>query len=143
MREFLKALKPGYEPPTHKTIKTYLMGMYEQAKQDVKSCLKDLPVCFTTDMWTSVATQGYITVTAHYIDADWNLVNLVLATREMDCRHTGENIAQCLTDIKNEFSISEVLSVTTDNATNMHSACQVMGVPQVKRFAYTQVSVSC
>lgn len=137
MRDFLKALKPGYEPPTHKTVKTYLMGMYAKAKDDVKACLKDLNVSFTTDTWTSVATQGFITVTAHYIDVNWELVNLVLATREMDCRHTGENIGQCLIDIQNEFSISGVLSVTTDNASNMHSACKAMSVPQVKCFAHT------
>ncbi|KAJ8318833.1 LOW QUALITY PROTEIN: hypothetical protein KUTeg_003924 [Tegillarca granosa] len=75
-------------------------------------------VSLTTNIWTSLATEGYICLTAHYLDKNWQLQNKLLATRVMEDRHTGVNIGKIITELKNEFGIKE-LSVVTDNAANM------------------------
>ena len=47
----------------------------------------------TSDLWThEVTSRAYITVTAHYINSDWKLCAVVLATREMENSKTAVNI---------------------------------------------------
>lgn len=36
-----------------------------------------------SDYWTSLATEGYISMTAHFVDDQWNFHNSVLATRKV------------------------------------------------------------
>ena len=56
-------------------------------------------MALTTDIWTSMATETYMTVTAHYIDPNWKLQNFVLETLSFPERHTGVNIAQKLKEV--------------------------------------------
>ena len=76
-------------------------------------CLRDTIsgkyLAMATDLWTS-HQRSYITVTAHYLTTDWQLKVNVLATRPIDDRHTGQNIAKHLQHIANEFGIC--ISVT-------------------------------
>ena len=53
-------------------------------------------VALTTDIWTSMATEAYMTVAAHYIDPNWKLQNFVLETLLFPERHTAVNIAEKL-----------------------------------------------
>lgn len=52
----------------------------------------------TTDGWTSRAAQGYtcITITAHYIDDNFEIQNHTLQTRQLNSSHTAENLAEVL-----------------------------------------------
>jgi hypothetical protein len=75
----------------------------------------------TTDMWTERFTQtSYITLTAHYITSDWNIVERVLSTREFDpeLRHTAVNIKEAVDNILQDFNldISKVVFVTDRGA---------------------------
>ena len=61
----------------------------------------DLPpvgesLAITHDGWTSCATESYDTVTAHYINKDWELRSAVLQTSKVEGCHTGEHIAERL-----------------------------------------------
>ena len=58
-----------------------------------------------SDHWTSPANQSYITVLREYIDKNWNMQSVVLATRKTEKRHTGVNIASDMTEIAKEFEI--------------------------------------
>ena len=46
-------------------------------------------VALTTYIWTSMATEAYMTVTTHYIDPNWKLQNLVLETLISRKTHWG------------------------------------------------------
>jgi hypothetical protein len=56
---------------------------------------------------TIFSNSSYVTVTVHYINNDWFLVDRVLATREFDpdLRHTGANIRLEVLAILSDFSI--------------------------------------
>ena len=58
-------------------------------------------------------------------------------TRTTTDRHTGENIASHLNDVKQEFGIREVSALATDNATNMVAAASEAGMPRVPCFSHT------
>jgi hypothetical protein len=53
-------------------------------------------ISITTDAWTSQATTSFLTVTAHTLDEDWNMVSRVLQTREFKQPHDGEHIKQII-----------------------------------------------
>ena len=50
-------------------------------------------VALTCDIWTSRATQEYLSITCHYMDRDWNLRSYVLETIDFSIDHTSENVA--------------------------------------------------
>uniref|UniRef100_A0A1A7WZH3 Uncharacterized protein n=1 Tax=Iconisemion striatum TaxID=60296 RepID=A0A1A7WZH3_9TELE len=43
-------------------------------KTELRTQLATANVALTTDCWTSLTTESYITVTCHYIEPDWQLV---------------------------------------------------------------------
>jgi len=78
----------------------------------------------TTDLWTHEKTNvGYITVTAHFIDAEWKTVSVILATRSVEERHTGKVIQQTVRSILEEFrAYRPGNTYVTDNASSMKAA---------------------
>jgi len=84
-------------------------------------------VALTTDIWTSRATQAYITVTAHYISIDWKLFACVLETKGFPERHTGQAISEKLTEIAQHFALTEkVTAVVHDQAANMELSLEIL-----------------
>jgi hypothetical protein len=52
-----------------------------------------LSVCLTYDPWTSMAKEGYMDVTVHYIDSQSNPHNRCAGIEHLQRSHTGELIA--------------------------------------------------
>lgn len=63
-------------------------------------------IALTTDGWTSLATEACVTVTAHFIDNDWELEDVILKTTEEQKSHTAENVAECSSNILGEYNVS-------------------------------------
>ena len=65
--------------------------MYDQAKKKLVDFLAevDSSLALTTDIWTSMSNDAYITVTAHWISSEWEIKCFVLATKEFPGSHTG------------------------------------------------------
>ena len=53
----------------------------------------------TTDLWTSANSDPYMTLTVHFIDKEWSLQAFCLETVPMFVDHTGQNIADAIADI--------------------------------------------
>ena len=69
----------------------------------------------TLDMWEDkYRRRPYITFTYHYINEDFNLIHLTLATRTLKPPHTGEAISEAIFDIKEEFQLNtkEIFAVS-------------------------------
>ena len=142
-RAFCEALNSRYKVPSRKTVSKYLESIYEEEKLKLVDKVKELPVSATTDLWTSNCMQGYITLTGHFVSSDWKLCSHVFATRVVEERHTGTNIASEISKIIQEFGVSELVAIATDNASNMGIACKELGVFQVSCFAHTlQLAIS-
>ena len=68
-RAFVHELDPTFQLPVKTTIRKYLDIEYQEKKETVRNLLSQQPsVALTTDIWSSRARQGYITVTSHFID---------------------------------------------------------------------------
>lgn len=83
----------------------------------------------TSDGWSSLAKDSYVSLTAHYIDNDWNLVTRCLKTQYHPEAHTAENLADFYKDALSEFGLKTgyVVTLTTDSATNMVASARVAG----------------
>ncbi|CAC5388547.1 unnamed protein product [Mytilus coruscus] len=94
----------------------------EKEKSEMKSCKN---VSITQDGWKSCNTESYSCVTAHLITNQWELVNAVLQTKKVKWFHTGENIANALTEVKDQWSLPDIIAVT-DNAAKQKKAFQIL-----------------
>ncbi len=101
-RELLAFFEPGYNPPSAAAL---VRRKHLIAQQQLKDKLgkEVLVVAFTTDIWTSIATEAYVTVTCHYVSCGWQMKAFVSSTRAFPVRHTGVEIAHKLGEIAAEL----------------------------------------
>ncbi|KAJ8332552.1 hypothetical protein SKAU_G00423410 [Synaphobranchus kaupii] len=73
-------------------------------------------VALTTDCWTALTTESYITVTRHYIEQDWQVKLAVLLTESMSVRHTADNLAEKLNQaVESRGLTGRVIACVHDN----------------------------
>lgn len=87
-------------------------------------------VSFTFDAGTSRAFDPYLTVTAHWIDAEWKLRDQVLAFREIIGDHSGQNTGAILIGVLSEYGLATPDKLgwgTADNSTVCDKALRVLG----------------
>ena len=104
-RNLMDFLEPECKVPLHQTIMRRINKMYGEVEGVVEKGLNDVcDVAITTDAWTSLATESYVTVTVHYITKEWQMMSADLDTSDLDERHSAENLAcvQTLLAIVNE-----------------------------------------
>ncbi|XP_065326764.1 E3 SUMO-protein ligase ZBED1-like [Pelmatolapia mariae] len=136
----IKTLEPRYVIPSRRFFAdTAVPNLYIDVKRKVEESLSTAErVALTCDAWASRAVDSYVTITAHYLTADWRLLSYVLQTRTLHESHTGANIANLLQNAAQEWGIADKnLVVVTDNASNMTIATQLAGYLHVKCFAHT------
>lgn len=114
-------------------------SLYEDCHSKVKRCLDAAnSVVLTTDMWTSRATEAYLTVTGHIIDENWEMQVYVLETSSFSEKHSADNICSELKRITDEWGITaKVQAVVTDNGANMVAAVLRAGWAHYPCFAHT------
>ena len=68
-------LNPQVKSISRNTAKSDVLMVYEKEKEILKFVLESIPsrICLTSDLWSFVTTDGYLALTAHYIDNDWVL----------------------------------------------------------------------
>ena len=80
-RKFCAALQPLFKVVSRNTIKKDILDMYEVQKISLMNSFQQgqSRIAVTTDMWTANhQKKGYMAVTVHYIDDNWNLKNYLL-----------------------------------------------------------------
>ena len=72
-------------------LQNHVLKMYKREKDKLKIVLGSLPgrICLTSDLWTSISTDGYVSLTAHYVDLNWKLQKFFLNFCLMPPPHTG------------------------------------------------------
>ncbi|XP_058081736.1 zinc finger BED domain-containing protein RICESLEEPER 2-like [Magnolia sinica] len=117
--EFARCLNPRYEKVSRTTIKRVCMKMYESEKLKLKGQLESISrISLTSDLWTaSNQRKGYMSLTAHYVDAEWKLCKRIISFRYLAPPHTGLMISSCMYKCLVEWGIEKKIStITLDNA---------------------------
>jgi hypothetical protein len=88
-------------------------------------------ISFTFNIWTSEGTGSnpYILITAHYVNSpvgkpnQWALKEDQLAFALLEGHYTRANIASIITNILNEYGISQKVSILSFHPVQMLTAC--------------------
>ncbi|XP_035981373.1 zinc finger BED domain-containing protein 1-like [Fundulus heteroclitus] len=123
-QDLIGFMEPGYNIPLRTSITSRLEARFEKKKSEVKTKLAAVTaVALTTDCWTALTTESYITVTCHYTDENWLLKSAILITTSMSDRHTADNLAEKLNYIVETWGLSgRVTACVHDNARNIVQA---------------------
>jgi hypothetical protein len=71
------------------------------------------------DLWSSPNYLAIAAIVAHFVNADWTVSTVLLAFRDLEGPHSGENIATVITAVCQEYLITDRLGCfVLDNATN-------------------------
>jgi len=125
-------IKDEDELPDPTTVsRSGLNTVYDQTVSVVKRIIKDSPTTdrITTDMWTdNYRHRSYMTVTLHFCSSDLCMQSMVLRTVVFTERHTGDNIAKQLKNIRTQFGLdSKTVIYITDQRSNVLTACKIAG----------------
>ena len=128
-QRFLKMLvylEPGYKVPSWKHITSIIQQKHKLGTKHLQERLSDVTsLALTTDIWTSTATEAYITVTEHFIAPSWNFCSYVLEKAAFPDHYTGPAILlSSFTNFKVEPT--KVVAIIHDQALNMELSLSIL-----------------
>jgi hypothetical protein len=108
-------------PVTHQTIANWVLATYYDAQETIKERLSKAKsqIHLSFDGWTSPSYKGFLGVAAHFLGEEYELEHLLIGFREVEGRHIGENIAEVLLRLIEEYELEDDLGCfIADNASN-------------------------
>ena len=64
-------------------------------------------LAITADLWTSVATESYLTVTYHFLNKQWEMKSTILGTLPLSGSHTTTDIVAWIKELVYESRIRQ------------------------------------
>jgi hypothetical protein len=116
--------------PTADTIVRWIKRDFQAYKSPIIELLNKVEgnIHFTFDLWTSSNLLCLNGLYAHYLDAFGKKKKILLSIPSITDSHTGENIAQGVASIIQEFGLKERIGYfVLDNAANNDKAIQTLG----------------
>ena len=113
------AHNPRFAKVSRQTTTKNLGKLFTERRDKLKNFM--LPaassIALTSNIWSGNAKEDYISVIAHYVNANWELKKRVIGLRLIEVKHSGENIAERIAAVVEEYClIDKIFSVTLDNA---------------------------
>jgi hypothetical protein len=137
LQKVLKILNPRRPRISRRTITREIGDI--AAKSDAESALSLKQADFlsgTTDVWTDENGCDYVSLTAVFVNIDWELEIYVLGCSPLEGRHTGENLASALRSIAVSEGIEDaVFMFVTDNASA--AKCQMAITKKMSKYSET------
>ena len=128
-REMIKTINPMYQLPHKDYFSRFAIpSLYAEVRTDVEKKI-------TSSRFT---TEPYLSYTLHVIDEEWSLQSYCLQANFMPVSHTGENLQDALSSTIQDWNLDETRQVviTTDNASNIRLACQLLKWRQLTCFGH-------
>ncbi|XP_058742086.1 zinc finger BED domain-containing protein RICESLEEPER 2-like [Vicia villosa] len=114
---FCYQMQPQFTIPSRRTIARDCFQIYLDEKVRLKALFKSdcNRVAITTDCWTSVQNLNYLTLTAHFIDKDWQYQKRIISFASIP-NHRGKTVGKKVEDVLKEWGLKNVSTITVDNA---------------------------
>ena len=112
-------------PHSGNTIRSDCFKYFKEAKLVIKELLSTArsQIHLSFDLSTSPNCKALLAVTAHWTSSTYKAEATLLAIRELEKEHTGENIAQSVYDVIKDYNIVNNLGYfIMDNASNNDTA---------------------
>jgi len=139
-RRFVNTLEPRYTFPTPVQIATKVLPeLHRSEVAKLRAELQKVPyVTVTTELWATPVTEGFLTVSVHYLDSEWNRHSSVLETCKITENDSQEKIAEELNRVFQSWGLlGKITCVVIDNSVNVDAAVQILRLPHLPCFAYT------
>lgn len=120
----VRSLFPGVKIPSRRVLCEDIDMLAESARLRIAELVKHRFCAITTDAWTSLATESYMSLTVHFITDDFRSVNLPVECSPFRGSHTAERIKEKTDDMLAAYGIETtfVSAVVADNAANQVAA---------------------
>ncbi|XP_024030779.1 zinc finger BED domain-containing protein RICESLEEPER 2-like [Morus notabilis] len=122
LRAMLQYLYPDVELISRNTAKAICLKMYEKEKAKIKNMVIACPgrISLTSDLWSSLTSDGYLCLTAHFVDKNWKLQKRILNFCNMPPPHTGIALSEKIYSLlHDDWGIEgKIFTITLDNATS-------------------------
>ena len=139
-QQFLLVILFRYPVPCRPTIKKVIGKKYEVEQQKIKKRINDCKegVATTTDGWTSIANDGYLSLTGHGITDEWELIAFCIDILVLTERHTGEYLAEELSNLFDKWGMDKSIipAIVTDSAANVRKAGRILDIPNPPCFGH-------
>ncbi|KAI0504116.1 hypothetical protein KFK09_015063 [Dendrobium nobile] len=119
VRALLLYLRKDLQLLSRNTVRSDCKKIFIKEKHNIMEQFSKVTsrVCLTSDLWTSINTDGFIYLTAHYIDNDWVLQKKIINFSFMPSPHDGISIFEKILSLLVEWKIeAKLFSITLDNA---------------------------
>ena len=126
---YLNKRVDGYLPGSRDTIRAWTIRTYEANKKAIQKQLFDAQTAIhiTADLWTSGNRKSILGVVGHYISKEGELKHNVLAVRDVQGEHSGENQAAVIVDVLVDYRIEQKLGFFVgDNAASNNVLCKAV-----------------
>jgi len=126
-KHFCRTLQPQFAFPSRFTIPRDCFKLYLEEKLRLRALFRSYcsRVALTTDCWTSVQNLGYLVLTAHFVDNEWNYVKRIFSFSGVP-NHRGDTIGKHVEDVLRSWGLRNVSTITVDNASSNDVAVGVL-----------------
>ena len=81
-QQLMAYLEPAYRLSSDTRFTHLIERMYASVKAEVVKVLSNIDfLSITGDIWTSMATDSYLTLTLHYIDKNWEMQSIFMYSK--------------------------------------------------------------
>jgi hypothetical protein len=140
-RRLVAALEPRYTLPSDSYFRmTMIPELYDTMRSKLADVLAAVPyISFTTDEWsTSQCTDSLLSVTAHWIDEQWQRRSAVVAASPVEGSHTAENLGGILKETLSKWCLKNKVHVCLrDNGKNIVAGLRDNNIPSSACFSHT------
>jgi hypothetical protein len=108
-------------PDSHNTVRKWTIKSFKKNKVKVKTRLHKARsnIHLSFDLWSSGNYFSFNAIIAHFINEDYSVKTVLISFRDLKGPHTGENIAESVRTVYEEYNIiSKVSYLVLDNAKN-------------------------
>ncbi|XP_063227428.1 zinc finger BED domain-containing protein 4-like [Bacillus rossius redtenbacheri] len=140
-KELVNHLEPRFSMPSRKSLANEVIPqMYNDVLNEVKDKLSiEEYVALTTDLWTSVSNDDYLSLTVHYLDQNFIWHHLCVEVVPFpEVSHTADNICSFITEVLADWQLSEkVVAILRDNGRNITAGLEQSAFVHVACIAHT------
>ena len=109
---FMREWDPKWPVVGRMSVQRSVLQQAEEVKDELRNRIlkvtETTDVNMTTDMWTALNGEKFITFTIHWIDEGWNFHTRILGTHELSQVHSAQNISNELLMARIEYGILPV-----------------------------------
>ncbi|KAL2942223.1 putative AC transposase [Bienertia sinuspersici] len=121
IRKCFSYINPEVKLVSRNTLKADVLKMFKREKEKLRDELNAIRgrISLTSDCWTSITTDGYMSFTAHFVDNQWVLQKRILNFRFLPPPHTGVHMSDHVYDLLKDWGIhKKIMCITLDNASS-------------------------